>query len=224
MFNVGGNKYRLIAIVSYPKRKVYIQHVLTHKSTTVARGKATEVRPADRASDRYFVLIQELLLSPLRSNRELDRAIAMIDRLLARGGLAGDEEDYLDVLSDLVEKYEEQHYPIEPVSASTLSGTWSSRAARRRRPSPQRRGCRSRRCRRSSWADAGSIPGTSASWPATSGSIRASFLSASRVGCVWFASTVCDDAGGGSTSPTWTVRSRCRKCLSDSALIGATRI
>jgi len=31
VFNVGGNKYRLIAIVSYPKGKVYIQHVLTHK-------------------------------------------------------------------------------------------------------------------------------------------------------------------------------------------------
>ena len=40
----------------------------------------------------------------------------MIDRLLARAGLAGDEEDYLDVLSDLVEKYEDQHFPIEPIT------------------------------------------------------------------------------------------------------------
>jgi mRNA interferase HigB len=31
VFNVGGNKYRLIAAVSYPKGKLYIQHVLTHK-------------------------------------------------------------------------------------------------------------------------------------------------------------------------------------------------
>ena len=31
VFNVGGNKYRLIAIVSYPNGKVEIQHVLTHK-------------------------------------------------------------------------------------------------------------------------------------------------------------------------------------------------
>jgi mRNA interferase HigB len=31
IFNVGGNKYRVIARVSYPKRKVYIQPVLTHK-------------------------------------------------------------------------------------------------------------------------------------------------------------------------------------------------
>ena len=31
VFNIRGNKYRLIAIISYPKGKVYIQHVLTHK-------------------------------------------------------------------------------------------------------------------------------------------------------------------------------------------------
>jgi len=31
VFNVGGNAYRLIAIVSYAKGKVYIQHVLRHK-------------------------------------------------------------------------------------------------------------------------------------------------------------------------------------------------
>jgi mRNA interferase HigB len=31
VFNVGGDKYRLIAIVSYPQGKVYIQDVLTHK-------------------------------------------------------------------------------------------------------------------------------------------------------------------------------------------------
>jgi HTH-type transcriptional regulator/antitoxin HigA len=82
----------------------------------VARGKTTEVRPPERTSDRYFALIRELPLRPLGSDAELDRAIAMINRLLARGGLARDEEDYLDVLSDLVQKYEDEHYPIEPVS------------------------------------------------------------------------------------------------------------
>jgi hypothetical protein len=42
----------------------------------VARGKTTEVRPPDRTSDRYFVLIRELPLRPLRSDGELDQAIA----------------------------------------------------------------------------------------------------------------------------------------------------
>jgi len=82
----------------------------------VARGKTTEVRPPGRTSDRYFGLVQELPLRPISSAAELDRAIAMIDRLLARGKLAADEADYLDVLSDLVEKYEDQLYPIERVS------------------------------------------------------------------------------------------------------------
>jgi hypothetical protein len=37
----------------------------------------------------------------------------MIDWLLDQGGLAGDEEDSLDVLSDLVEKYEDARSTLE---------------------------------------------------------------------------------------------------------------
>lgn len=29
-FNIGGNKFRLIAAIHYNRRKVYIRHVLTH--------------------------------------------------------------------------------------------------------------------------------------------------------------------------------------------------
>lgn len=31
VFNIGGNKYRLIAAIHYNRRKVYVRHVLTHK-------------------------------------------------------------------------------------------------------------------------------------------------------------------------------------------------
>lgn len=30
VFNIGGNKYRLIAVIHYDRHKVYIRHVLTH--------------------------------------------------------------------------------------------------------------------------------------------------------------------------------------------------
>lgn len=30
IFNIGGNKYRLIAAIHYNRRRVYIRHVLTH--------------------------------------------------------------------------------------------------------------------------------------------------------------------------------------------------
>ncbi len=86
----------------------------------MARGKTAEAPPPKQTSDRYFVLIRELPLRPISSDAELDLAIAMIDRLLARAELAADEQDYLDVLSDLVERYEDRRYPIERVPGVDL--------------------------------------------------------------------------------------------------------
>lgn len=40
IFNVGGNKYRIIAAIHYNRHKVYIRHVLTHVEYT--RGKWRE--------------------------------------------------------------------------------------------------------------------------------------------------------------------------------------
>jgi hypothetical protein len=54
----------------------------------MARGKTTEVRPRGRMSDRYFDLIREFPLRPIGLDAEPDRAIAMIDRLLARDELS----------------------------------------------------------------------------------------------------------------------------------------
>jgi mRNA interferase HigB len=36
IFDVGGNKYRLIAVIHYNRRKVFVRHVLTHAD--YARG------------------------------------------------------------------------------------------------------------------------------------------------------------------------------------------
>jgi HTH-type transcriptional regulator/antitoxin HigA len=60
----------------------------------------------------YLKLIRKFPLRPIRSDEELDRAIAMVDALGSRvNDLAPDERDYLDVLADLVEKYETARYP-----------------------------------------------------------------------------------------------------------------
>ena len=66
--------------------------------------------------DKYFELVHAFPLRPIRSDAELDRAITMIDSLIERDDLDSGEEDYLDVLSDLVHKYEAEHDPIAPVS------------------------------------------------------------------------------------------------------------
>jgi HTH-type transcriptional regulator / antitoxin HigA len=70
--------------------------------------------------NKYIELVHALPLRPIRSDAELDRAITMIDSLITRDDLDSGEEDYLDVLSDLVHKYEAEHDPIAPVSDADM--------------------------------------------------------------------------------------------------------
>ena len=39
VFDIGGNKYRLIAVVHYNRRKIYIRYVLTHKQYEAGHWK-----------------------------------------------------------------------------------------------------------------------------------------------------------------------------------------
>ncbi len=66
--------------------------------------------------DAYFELIKQFPLRPLRSERDLDQAIQIVDRLAVRKSLDRSERDYLDVLADLIERYEDRHHEIEPLA------------------------------------------------------------------------------------------------------------
>jgi HTH-type transcriptional regulator/antitoxin HigA len=57
-------------------------------------------------------LVGRFPLRPLVSEEDLDQATALMNTLLDRGDLDQSEEDYLEVLSDLVERYEDKHHPI----------------------------------------------------------------------------------------------------------------
>jgi len=73
-----------------------------------------------RKGDAYFDLILQFPLRHIHSEMELDRAIEMVDSLLDRSKLAPGEQDYLDVLSDIIEVYETNEYPISPVSDGAM--------------------------------------------------------------------------------------------------------
>ena len=60
--------------------------------------------------------------APLRSEADLDEATAVIHSLIDQESLSKAEQDYLDVLSDLVEAYEDVHYPIDPVPDFEMLG------------------------------------------------------------------------------------------------------
>jgi HTH-type transcriptional regulator / antitoxin HigA len=66
--------------------------------------------------DRYLDLIRSFPLRPIRTDEELDQAVAVIDSLIDRDLLRLDEQDYLDVLADQVERYETERHPLPAVS------------------------------------------------------------------------------------------------------------
>ncbi len=86
----------------------------------MARSQTPKKAPGRIVNDRYLELVQQVPLRPIRSEVELDRAIAMVDALLDQTRRNSDEEDYLDVLSDLVEKYEDEHEPMPSGSGADL--------------------------------------------------------------------------------------------------------
>lgn len=80
---------------------------------------STANRPGD-LQDRYVELIRQFPLRPIRSDNELDEAIRVVDSLVGRSALAPEEQDYLLVLSDLVERYEAEAHPIAPLSDADM--------------------------------------------------------------------------------------------------------
>ena len=87
--------------------------------STKVRKRKTKPKAA-RLSGSYLALIRQFPLRPVRSDAELDRAVAVVDGLIDRDRLDQAESDYLDVLSDLVERYEEEHHPIKPASDAAM--------------------------------------------------------------------------------------------------------
>jgi HTH-type transcriptional regulator/antitoxin HigA len=70
--------------------------------------------------EKYLDLICNFPPRPIRSERDLDRATRVIDSLVDRPSLSSDEKDYLNVLGDLVEAYEKEHYFMAKVSDARM--------------------------------------------------------------------------------------------------------
>jgi len=82
---------------------------------------ATKPRPGQkhqatgRPTSTYLALIDRFPLRPLRSERDYDAAVNVLDTLAVRpeDSLDPGEQDYLDTLTLLVEAYDDEHHAIE---------------------------------------------------------------------------------------------------------------
>lgn len=68
--------------------------------------------PETPAADHYLEMVRRFPLRPIRDEATLDAAIAMTDELLTIAEPSPEQEDYQDVLGDLIHKYEEANRPI----------------------------------------------------------------------------------------------------------------
>src|SRR5437660_63002 len=80
----------------------------------MAGKTATPVLP-----DTYFDLVREFPLIRIRNDEHLTEAQERLDRLLQEELDEGAQE-YLDLLTDLVESYEEEHVPIPDASEADV--------------------------------------------------------------------------------------------------------
>lgn len=81
---------------------------------------ATATSNKRRVHATYIELVRKFPLRPIRSKRELDKAVGVIDSLVDRASLDEGEQDYLDVLGDLVTRYETKQFPIPPANDAEM--------------------------------------------------------------------------------------------------------
>ncbi len=71
------------------------------------------------ATSRYLELIKVFPLRPIRSDEALDRATEVMRSLLGIGRTP-DEEDYLEVLGDIIKIYEDAEHPMPKLTQGDI--------------------------------------------------------------------------------------------------------
>jgi len=91
------------------------------KTKAPKRGRKPPRRRPAGASASYLALASAYPIHPLRSDADLDNAIAVVDALLSRpASLDKHEQDYLGSLSHEIERYEAEAYPMPALSGADL--------------------------------------------------------------------------------------------------------
>ena len=77
--------------------------------------------PPKRATASYLALANVFPIQPIRTEDELDEAIAVVDRLLSRARpLDQQEKGYLESLGHEIERYEAAAHPMPDVSGAAM--------------------------------------------------------------------------------------------------------
>ena len=90
---------------------------------TATKTRSARKHQNGRPAPAYLALISVFPLRPLRSERDYDAAVAVLDSLAVRpeGSLDAGEQDYLDTLTMLVDAYDRDHDDLGAENLDPLS-------------------------------------------------------------------------------------------------------
>lgn len=117
IFNVDGNKYRIVTTIHYNTQTIYIRSVLTHDEYDQEKWKekimtTSHLLKIKTLPQEYMKLMQLHAIRLIHDEIEYENALIMAEKLISREDLTKDQEDYFNLLCELIEKYEDVHYPI----------------------------------------------------------------------------------------------------------------
>src|SRR5688500_4242355 len=92
------------------------------RAGSAAAGASRLRRKPTRISYDYLALVRRFPLRPIGAERDYDAALEVLDGLVTQDEdvLTAGERDYVATLTLLVERYEDEHYRIDPAVSSPV--------------------------------------------------------------------------------------------------------
>jgi HTH-type transcriptional regulator/antitoxin HigA len=69
---------------------------------------------ARAVNSRYAALLSQTLPRPIRTEEENEKYIRLLEEMERRGGLDDAEKEFAELLTVLIEKFEDAHYQLRP--------------------------------------------------------------------------------------------------------------
>ena len=86
---------------------------------TAAPRRPTAKKPDAGPLDSYFELVQQMPLASIKDDQQFDVAYAFLLKLVKVKKDHG-QQVYFDALCDLIETYDDEHYPIRDLNAAEM--------------------------------------------------------------------------------------------------------
>jgi HTH-type transcriptional regulator / antitoxin HigA len=125
VFNIKGNRYRLIVDIIYPSQRIYLKYILTYaeydkRCDPASAQDARECAPRRingkmtliTNPESYAQLLAKYQPKVIETAAENDRAIALAQELEHKTNRTPQEDALLELLVALIEKFEDEQYPI----------------------------------------------------------------------------------------------------------------